>query len=132
MVTHDPVDHYCSSIQRLLEGGAKLTTPRGHEGLTTDMTGRWTIGAFDTKHKNKKETPEMTEVVGPNEMGAHEIGKFYMKADDSLINKFEEYMKKFDALNDKKFQDLALNVVERFLGIKFKGPLATGLPIDET
>jgi hypothetical protein len=59
----DPVNHYCSSIQRLIEGGAKLTTPRGHEGLTTDMVGRWTINAFDTKHKNKKETPQMKEDV---------------------------------------------------------------------
>lgn len=113
-----------------MEGGAKLTTPRGHEGLTSDMTGRWTIGAFDTKHKNKKETPSMKEVVGSNESGAHEIGKFYMRADDGLIKKFEDYMKQFETLKDKKFQDLAMNVVEKFLKIKFKGPLATGLPID--
>lgn len=61
MVNLDPIDHYCSSIQKVMEGGAKLTTPRGHEGLTTDMKGRWTIGAFDTKHKNKKETPPIQE-----------------------------------------------------------------------
>lgn len=61
MVDPDPVNHYCSSIQKIIEGGAKLTTPRGHEGLTSDMKGRWTISAFDTKHKNKKETPPIKE-----------------------------------------------------------------------
>lgn len=132
MKSVDTINHYCSSIQRLLEGGAKLTTPRGHEGLTTDMKGRWTIGAFDTSKKNKKETPPMKEVSGVNEMGAHEIGKFYMKADDALINKFEEYMNKFYELGDKKFQNLAMNIIEKFLKIKFKGPLATGMSIDET
>ena len=77
-------------------------------GHTSDMVGNWTIGAFDTKHANKKETPAMKEIVGSNEMGAHEIGKFYMKADDALISKFEEYMNKFYELGDKKFQNLAL------------------------
>lgn len=114
------------------EGGAKLSKDGMVTGHTDDMIGNWTIGAFDTKHSNKKETPEMIEVVGPNETGAHEIGKFYMKADDTLINKFEEYMNKFYELGDKKFQNLALNIVERFLKINFTGPLATGLPIDET
>jgi hypothetical protein len=58
----DAIDHYCSAIDKTIkEGGAKLTTPRGHEGLTTDMKGRWTIGAFDTSKKNKKETPAMKE-----------------------------------------------------------------------
>jgi hypothetical protein len=132
MVSIDPIEHYCSSIQEVMEGGAKLTTPTGHEGLTTDMKGRWTIGAFDTTHKNKKETPAMKEVVGDNETGTHEIGKFYMRADDSLIKKFEDYMQKFETSKDKKFQDLAMNVIERFFNIKFKGPLATGLPINET
>ena len=132
MVSIDPIEHYCSSIQNVMEGGATLTGRGKITGHTSDMVGKWTIGAFNTKHANKKETPPMKEVVGSNEMGAHEIGKFYMKADDSLIKKFEDYMKQFDELKDKKFQDLAMNVIERFLKIKFKGPLATGLPIDET
>lgn len=58
----DAIDYFCSAIDKVIkEGGAKLTTPRGHEGLTTDMKGRWTIGAFDTSKKNKKETPSMKE-----------------------------------------------------------------------
>lgn len=61
MKSVDPINYYCSAIEKLIEGGAKLTTPRGHEGLTTDMKGRWTIGAFDTKKSNKKETPEIKE-----------------------------------------------------------------------
>ena len=58
----DAIDYFCSAIDKVIkEGGAKLTTPRGHEGLTTDMKGRWTIGAFDTSKKNKKETPSMKD-----------------------------------------------------------------------
>jgi hypothetical protein len=126
----DPVEHYCSEIQMLLEGGSKIIEP--HAGITSDMKGRWTIGSFQHDEGGKKETPDMREVVGTNEMGAHEIGKFYMRADDSLISKFEDYMKKFETFKDRKFQDLAMNVIERFLKIQFQGPLKTNLPIDET
>jgi hypothetical protein len=103
-----------------MEGGSTITEPNA--GITSDMTGRWRINI-------EKGTPRMKEVVGANEMGAHEIGKFYMKADDSLISKFEDYMKKFEEFKDRKFQDLAMNIVEKFLNIQFQGPLKTNLPI---
>ena len=55
----DPIQHYCSQILELHEGGSKISDYRA--GLTTDMKGRWTIGAFDTTKSNKKETPKMKE-----------------------------------------------------------------------
>lgn len=69
-----------------MEGGAKLTTPRGHEGLTTDMKGRWTIGAFDTKHANKKETPAMKEARRK---------KASYNPDDEWTKEQQEVMKNF-------------------------------------
>jgi len=40
------------------EGGSKLKSKGGYEGLTSDMEGkRWTIHAFDHRKSNKKETP---------------------------------------------------------------------------
>lgn len=116
MVTPDPINHYCSSIQKLMEGGARLTTPRGHEGLTTDMKGRWTIGAFDTKHKNKKETPEMKEAVYANNAGIMEVFKFFNVATDAQ-------KKQFDDLVNSGNQNAALKLVEKVLGIKFQGDL---------
>jgi hypothetical protein len=114
--------------ERLREGGSKIKEPNA--GITNDMSGRWTIKAFDTSRHGKKETPPMKEVTGPNETATHEIGIFYTKAKDPQIEEYEAHMRNFEKYRDKKFQDLALNVVERFLGIKFKGPLATGLPIN--
>jgi hypothetical protein len=120
MKSFDPINHYCSSIQKLLEGGAKLTTPRGHEGLTTDMKGRWTIGAFDTKHANKKETPAMKEIstlselIYNNNAGVMEIGKFFNVAtqeqEDTLL----------DLMKNVKTKE-AWNFIENVLGIKFQG-----------
>lgn len=120
MKSFDPINHYCSSIQKLLEGGAKLTTPRGHEGLTTDMKGRWTIGAFDTKHANKKETPAMKEIstlselIYNNNAGVMEIGKFFNVAtqeqEDTLL----------DLMKNGKTKE-AWNFIENVLGIKFQG-----------
>ena len=120
MKSVDIVNHYCSSIQKVMEGGAKLTTPRGHEGLTTDMKGRWTIGAFDTSKKNKKETPAMKEVSGLSELiynnnaGVMEIGKFFNIAtpeqEDKLLN----------LMNNNKTKE-AWNFIEDVLGIKFQG-----------
>ena len=126
----DHIDHFCSAIQLLNEGGSKITEPNA--GITSDMTGRWTIGAFDTSKKNKKETPEMTEVVGPNETGGHELGLFLFNADNTQINKHYAYMKRFEETGDDRFLKLAMNVVEKFFKIEFTGPLKTGLPIDET
>ena len=45
------------------EGGAKLSKDGMVTGHTSDMIGNWTIGAFNTKHSNKKETPQMKEDV---------------------------------------------------------------------
>jgi hypothetical protein len=60
MVNYDPIDHYCFLIQEAInEGGSKIKEP--HAGITSDMSGRWTIKAFDTDKHNKKETPEMKE-----------------------------------------------------------------------
>lgn len=86
MVNFDPIDHYCSFIQQLAEGGAKLTTSRGHEGLTTDMKGRWTIGAFDTSKKNKKETPPMKEVGSKSKLS---------NPNDQFTKEQQEVMKNF-------------------------------------
>jgi hypothetical protein len=74
----------------------------------------------------------MIEVVGPNETGGHELGVFLFNADNTQINKHDEYMKKFEETADDRFLKLATNVVEKFFHRKFTGPLATGLPIDET
>lgn len=114
MKSVDIVNHYCSSIQKVMEGGAKLTTPRGHEGLTTDMKGRWTIGAFDTSKKNKKETPALTELIYDNNAGVMEINKFFNVAtpeqEDKLLN----------LMNNNKTK-AAWNFIEDVLGIKFQG-----------
>lgn len=45
--------------ERLREGGSKIKEPRA--GITNDMSGRWTIKAFDTSRHGKKETPKMKE-----------------------------------------------------------------------
>jgi hypothetical protein len=116
MKSFDPINHYCSSIQKLMEGGAKLSSRRGHDGLTTDMTGRWTIGAFDHEHANKKETPEMKEAVYSNNAGIMEVFKFFNIATD-------EQKQQFDDLVGKGNQNAALKLVEKVLGIKFQGDL---------
>jgi hypothetical protein len=60
MVNYDPIDYYCFLIQESInEGGSRIKEPRA--GITTDMSGRWTIKAFDTDKKNKKETPSIEE-----------------------------------------------------------------------
>lgn len=58
----DPLDHYCSEIVELHEGGSTIDDPIA--GLTSDMKGRWTIGTFDTKKLNNKETPAINEGFG--------------------------------------------------------------------
>jgi len=118
MVNLDPIDHYCSFIQKITEGGAKLTTPRGHEGLTTDMKGRWTIGTFDTSKKNKKETPPMKEAVYANNAGKMEVFKFFEVASD-------DQKTQFDNLVSSGNHKLALQLVEKVLGIKFQGDLTS-------
>ena len=118
MVNFDPIDHYCSFIQQLAEGGAKLTTSRGHEGLTTDMKGRWTIGAFDTSKKNKKETPPMKEAVYANNAGIMEMFKFFNVATDAEKKQFDDPVSSGN-------QNAALKLVEKVLGIKFQGDLTS-------
>jgi len=99
-----------------MEGGAKLTTASGHEGLTTDMKGRWTIGAFDTSKKNKKETPPMKEAVYSNNAGIMEVFEFFKIATD-------EQKMQFDNFVNNGNHKLALKLVEKVLGIKFQGDL---------
>lgn len=55
----DPIQHYCSEILELQEGGSKISDYKA--GLTSDMKGRWTIGAFQHSKANKKETPSLKE-----------------------------------------------------------------------
>lgn len=63
----DPIHHFCSAINKLItEGGSKLKAGEEHAGLTSDMKGRWTIGAFDTDHANKDETPPIKENLIPD------------------------------------------------------------------
>lgn len=116
MVNLDPIDHYCSFIQKITEGGAKLTTARGHEGLTTDMKGRWTIGAFDTSKKNKKETPPMKEAVYANNAGMMEVFKFFEMATNEQKQQFDHYVNSGN-------HSAAFKLIEKVLGIKFQGDL---------
>ncbi|NDI17715.1 MAG: hypothetical protein EBY83_07110 [Verrucomicrobia bacterium] len=108
----DHIDHFCSAIQLLNEGGSKITEPNA--GITSDMNGRWTIGAFDTSKKNKKETPALTELIYDNNAGVMEIAKFFNVAtpeqEDKLLN----------LMNNNKTK-AAWNFIEEVLGIKFQG-----------
>jgi len=75
MKSVDAINHFCSAIQLLNEGGSKITEPNA--GITSDMNGRWTIAAFDTSKKNKKETPAMKEALYSNNAGIMEVFKFF-------------------------------------------------------
>lgn len=99
-----------------MEGGAKLSKQGMVTGHTSDMKGTWTIGAFDTKKSNKKETPAMKEVVYKNNAGIMEMFKFFNIAT-------EEQKKQFDDLVNSGNQNAALKLVEKVLGIKFQGDL---------
>ena len=115
MKNWDPVNHYCSAIQLLFEGGSEIVGPHSH-GITSDMKGRWTIGAFDTDKFGKKETPKLKELIYHNNMGAMEVFKFFEKATD-------EEKKEFDDLVNSGNQNAALKLIEKVLGIKFQGDL---------
>jgi hypothetical protein len=111
----DPVEHYCSEIQMLLEGGSRITEPRA--GITSDMKGRWTIGSFTHNEMGKKETPQLKELVYDNNLGAMEVGKLYRIAPQDVIDKFEKY-----AFSDNpKDQKTAWQILQDFLGIKLQG-----------
>jgi hypothetical protein len=99
-----------------MEGGSRLIPSHEHEGLTNDMVGRWTIRAFNTKVKNKKETPPMKEAVYANNAGIMEVFKFFNVATDAE-------KKQFDDLVNSGNQNAALKLVEKVLGIKFQGDL---------
>lgn len=62
-------------IRGIREGGSKLKPGEEHAGLTTDMTGRWTIGAFDTKKANKDETPAIKENLIPEPKPVSSVDK---------------------------------------------------------
>jgi hypothetical protein len=167
-------DSYADEID---EGGAKLSKDGMVSGHTSDMIGNWTIGAFDTKHSNKKETPQMKEDVSSytpiitqdegskfinicawcdsdkklsgkmeakgwnvshgmckkhyedemgklpprikeaiydNNAGIMEVFEFFKKASD-------EDKEKFDTLLNSGQEKAAWNLIEKVLGVKFKG-----------
>jgi hypothetical protein len=114
MKSVDAINHFCSAIQLLNEGGSNITEPNA--GITSDMNGRWTIAAFDTSKKNKKETPAMKEALYSNNAGIMEVFKFFNMATD-------EQKKQFDELVSGGNQNAALKLVEKVLGIEFKGDL---------
>jgi hypothetical protein len=115
MVNYDPIDHYCVLIQEAInEGGSKIKEP--HAGITSDMSGRWTINAFDTDKHNKKETPKMKEAIYANNAGIMEVFKFFEKATDAE-------KQQFDDLVSTGNQNAALKLVEKVLGVKFQGDL---------
>jgi hypothetical protein len=115
MVNYDPIDHYCFLIQEAInEGGSKIKEP--HAGITSDMSGRWTIKAFDTDTHNKKETPKMKEAIYANNAGIMEVFKFFEKATDAE-------KQQFDNLVNAGNQNAALKLVEKVLGVKFQGDL---------
>jgi hypothetical protein len=159
------------------EGGAKLSKDGMVTGQTSDMIGNWTIGAFNTKHSNKKETPQMREDVSSytpiikqdedskfinicawcdpdkkltdkletkgwrvshgmckkhyeeemghlppiikeaiydNNAGIMEVFEFFKKASD-------EEKEAFDNLLNSGQEKAAWNLIEKVLGVKFKG-----------
>lgn len=117
MVKPDPINHYCSLIQESIsEGGSTIKEP--HAGITSDMSGRWTIKAFNTDKKNAKETPPMKEAVYANNAGIMEVFKFFEVASDAE-------KKQFDDLVNGGNQNAALKLVEKVLGIKFQGDLVS-------
>jgi len=113
MKNFDPIDRYCSEIQRLSEGGSKIVGPHSH-GITDDMSGRWTIKAFDTDKYNKKETPTLKELIYQNNMGAMEVFKFFEKATDDEKAQLDTYINSGN-------QVAAWKLIEKVLGIKFQG-----------
>lgn len=113
MVNYDPIDHYCFLIQEAInEGGSKIKEP--HAGITSDMSGRWTIKAFDTDKQNKKETPSLKELIYSNNMGAMEVFKFFEKATDDEKAQLDTYINSGN-------QVAAWKLIEKVLGIKFQG-----------
>lgn len=110
----DPIQHYCGEILELQEGGSKIDDATA--GLTSDMGGRWTIGAFQHKKANKNETPKMKEAIYPNNAGIMEVFQFFEKANES-----EKEL--FDKLVNKGEQNAALQLMEKVLGIKFHDSL---------
>lgn len=113
MVKSDPIEHYCNLIEEAInEGGSKIKEP--HAGITNDMSGRWTIKAFDTDVKGKKETPTLKELIFHNNMGAMEVFKFFDKASDTEKAQFDDLV---NSGNHKA----AWNLIEKVLGVKFQG-----------
>jgi hypothetical protein len=110
----DPLDHYCAEIVDLYEGGSTIDDPVA--GLTSDMKGRWTIGAFDTEKSNKKETPKMKEAIYSNNAGVMEVFKFFEKATDKEKLQFDE-------LINSGMSNAALELMEKVLAITFQGDL---------
>lgn len=116
MTKYDPVEKYCSQIQILLEGGSKITEPRA--GITSDMKGRWTIGAFQHDKQGEKETPSLKEMIWDNMAGTMQMVQFYNKASEDQISELNKL------LDLGKLKD-ALVLMQKVLGVKFKGDLAT-------
>jgi hypothetical protein len=114
MVNLDPIDHYCSYLQRIMEGGASLSNKGKVVGHTSDMAGRWTIKAFDTDKANKKETPPMKEAVYANNAGVMEVFKFFKVASDEQKNEFDRLL---NSGNERG----AWGLVQKVLGVELQG-----------
>lgn len=113
MVNYDPIDHYCFLIQESInEGGSKIKEP--HAGVTSDMSGRWTIKAFDTDKKNVKETPPMKEAVYANNAGVMEVFHFFKVAS-------EEQKSEFDRLLNSGNEKGAWGLVQKVIGVNLQG-----------
>jgi hypothetical protein len=113
MVNYDPIDHYCFLIQESInEGGSSIKEP--HAGITSDMSGRWTIKAFDTDKKNAKETPQMKEAVYANNAGVMEVFQFFKVASDAQKDEFDRLL---NSGNEKGAWSLVQNVI----GVKLHG-----------
>lgn len=107
---NDPIDHYCSKINLIVEGGSKITEP--HAGITSDMKGRWTIGY------GKEGTPSLKEMIWDNMAGTMQMVDFYNKAEPDQIEQLDGFLEKGNLKS-------ALELMQKVLGVKFKGDLAT-------
>ena len=91
------------------------------------MDGRWTIKAFDTTKRNKKETPVLKELAFENNSGIMEIAKFYSYCEDpTLVAKMDDLIEK--ATNEDLSDDVrdaaevaAGEILQDYNGAKMHG-----------
>ncbi len=112
----DPTDHYCREIVELHEGGSTIDDPVA--GLTSDMKGRWTIGAFNHEDSNTKETPKLVEDFGyaehrysqPEIDTLNHMGFRWSSSDKEWLNDSGE--REYGVHKDSYDNHLVLRVVE--------------------